>query len=83
MGYSRAVVEDGGKVSVNWLVSHGKFQTGGLKQQRHGSQLWRLIPKARMLSRLGSNEGVLGLFVCVFSLFLVLVHLCFCFVWGL
>lgn len=25
------------------------------------------MPKARMLSRLASNEGVLGLFVCVFS----------------
>lgn len=33
MGCSRAVVEDGGKVTVNWLVSHGKFQTGGLSSR--------------------------------------------------
>lgn len=56
----------GGVGVANWLVSHDKYQTWWLTLKSPVfSQLWRLRPEVRVLSRLGSNMFSVHMCVCL------------------
>lgn len=71
-GLSWTVVEHGaGWGDANWLVSHDKYHTWWLTLKSPVfSQLWRLRPEVRVLSRLGSNTFLVHMCVSILLPFL-------------